>query len=112
MKVHGNSNKNENLHHLYEIWDKKEKDVYKYGISDDPIEKDGLSKRIRDQLSLFNNVVNWVRFIGRILLENIPGRKKALELEDEYIEAYTQKKGKPPRGNRKKQKSSRLRFKR
>jgi hypothetical protein len=101
MKVHGNSKKNQEPHHLYEIWDKKEKDVYKYGISDDPIEKDGLSKRVRSQISLFNNIVNWARFIGRIILKNIPGRKKALELEDEYIEAYLKKHGKTPRGNRK-----------
>lgn len=106
MKIHGNSTKNNNRHHLYEIWDKKEKDVYKYGISDDPIEEDGLSKRIRDQLSLFNNVANWVRFIARIILDNIPGRKKALEIEDEYIDAYEKKYGKPPRGNRKRRKTS------
>jgi URI fold toxin 2 len=43
---HGNSLKNPNLHHLYEIYDKEKNDVFKYGISDDPIEKDGLSSAL------------------------------------------------------------------
>lgn len=99
-KPHGNSNKNDNDHHLYEIWDSKEEKVYKYGISNDPVEDDGLSKRVRNQLTLFNNLVNWMRFVGRILIRNIPGRKKARVLEDEYIKVYKEKYGEKPRGNR------------
>ena len=99
-KPHGNSNENENDHHLYEIWDSKEEEVYKYGISDDPIDEDGLSRRIRSQLALFNNLVNWVRFVGRVLIKNIPGRKKARELEQEHIEAHKEEFGEKPRGNR------------
>ncbi len=67
-KPHGNSNENDNDHHLCEIWDTEENKVYKYGIPEDPIDDDGLSKRLRTQLALFNNLVNWVRFIGRILI--------------------------------------------
>lgn len=45
-----NSNDNDGDHHLYGIWDKKEDDLFKYGISDDPIEEDGLSDRVREQV--------------------------------------------------------------
>lgn len=99
-KPHGNSTENDKDHHLYEIWDSADEKIYKYGISDDPIDEDGLSKRIRSQLALFNNLVNWVRFVARILIKNIPGRKKARELEDEHIEAHKVKYGEKPRGNR------------
>ncbi|NJL76881.1 MAG: hypothetical protein HC892_19535 [Saprospiraceae bacterium] len=43
-KYHGNNKKSTELHHLYEILDLLEDDVLKYGISSDPIDKDGLSK--------------------------------------------------------------------
>ena len=46
---HGNANKNDLPHHLYAIDDLQEEEEFKFGISDDPIEKDGLSKRSRDQ---------------------------------------------------------------
>lgn len=71
MAKHGNSLDNDKPHHLYEIYDEKEKDTYKYGISDDPIDEDGLSDRLRYQLNLFNRVVGYIRFIGRILIRNI-----------------------------------------
>ncbi|MEM1119916.1 MAG: hypothetical protein AAGJ18_05670 [Bacteroidota bacterium] len=45
---HGNSHQNTKPHHLYEIADIQENDTFKYGISHDPIEADGLSKRLRD----------------------------------------------------------------
>lgn len=97
---HGNSNKNDNPHHLYEIWDKKEDDVYKYGISDKPIEdEDGLSSRVRDQVYLMNLPENWLRYMGRILKRDIPNRILAKQLESEHIEAYFNKHGKRPRGN-------------
>ena len=47
MIPHGNSYKNKKLHHVYVIFDKQEDDIYKYGISHDPIEADGLSARLR-----------------------------------------------------------------
>lgn len=47
MSEHGNSHKNQNLHHLYGIFEKESDDVLKYGISDDPIGEDGLSNRVR-----------------------------------------------------------------
>lgn len=99
MSEHGNSLENKNPHHLYEIRDEEEKDIYKYGISDDPIEDDGLSKRLRYQLNLMNRVVGWPRFLGNVLIENIPGRIKAREVEDSYIDRYREKHGRNPRGN-------------
>ncbi len=97
---HGNSHENENLHHLYEIKDAFEGEVYKYGISDDAIGADGLSARLRDQLSLFNLVANFLRFVGHILVRDIPGRKEAERIEEEYIQQHVKEYGKRPRGNR------------
>lgn len=99
-KIHGNSHENEEFHHLYALDDREKEDVFKYGISDDPIEEDGLSKRMRTQLDLFNLIAGYLRFVGRILRVNIPGRKKAEEIEDEYNEAYYEKHGRYPIGNR------------
>jgi hypothetical protein len=49
MDYHGNSYKNEKLHHLYAIMDSELDDVFKFGITDDSIEFDGLPKRVREQ---------------------------------------------------------------
>lgn len=89
-------------HHLYKIWDVEEQKVFKYGISDDPIDADGLSDRLRDQINLYNLVANFIRFIGEILLRNIPGRAEAERIENEYIERHIEEFGERPRGNRKK----------
>jgi hypothetical protein len=99
MGNHGNSLSNENPHHLYEIRDSADNDVFKYGISDDPIEKDGLSKRIRIQTDYLNRAVGFERFTGKVLLNNIPGRASAKEMEDEYIDRYMDVYGRKPRGN-------------
>ena len=81
QKRHGNSLKNNAPHHLYEIRDAEENDVLKYGISHDAIEDDELSKRLRDQVNLFNIGVGILRFFARILIKNIPGRVEALKIE-------------------------------
>ena len=100
-KKHRNSLDSEELQHLYAIHDRKRKDIYKYGISSDPIGEDGLSDRVRDQINLFNLIAGWARFFAEIILQNIPGRRKARQIEDKYIEQYRQKHGHKPRGNRK-----------
>lgn len=46
-----------------------------------------------------NLAVGWLRYIARILLINIFGRLKAKEIEDEHMDAFEQEKGRPPRGN-------------
>ena len=73
-RSHGNSLDNDKQHHLYEIRDEQEGTAFKYGISDDPIDEDGLSRRVRRQVHFMNLVVGFVRLIGRILIRDIPGR--------------------------------------
>ena len=41
MKLHGNSRKSKKDCHLYAIYDTEENALFKYGISDKPIGKDG-----------------------------------------------------------------------
>lgn len=103
--MHRNSNQNEGAHHLYEIWDKGEDALFKYGISDDPIEEDHLSDRIRDQLYYLNLSVGWVRYVGRIIQTGIAGRTLARQMEESLIEIYVKEHGKRPRGNPPRRKS-------
>jgi hypothetical protein len=53
MEEHGNSNSNDKPHHLYEIRDSVDDEVFKYGISHDPIDEDGYSDRMRVQINFF-----------------------------------------------------------
>ncbi len=96
---HDNSYENNELHHLYEIIDRANDDVFKYGISFKPIGKDGLSEQIREQVTLLNRVDKWQRFFARILIVNISGKREARRLEKEYIQNYIAKHGERPRGN-------------
>jgi URI fold toxin 2 len=97
--AHRNSHTNQEAHHLYEIIDKLDNDVFKYGISSDPIEADGLSKRLRKQLAFLNLIDEWERFFGRILQQGINGRQIAERIENEYISNYEIKNSRRPRGN-------------
>lgn len=51
-KHHGNSLKNEELHHLYEVVDDVKQSTFKYGISADPF----LRLRLRLRLIEMRNV--------------------------------------------------------
>lgn len=106
--MHRNSHQNENPHHLYEIYDKQNEETFKYGISSDPIDEDGdgLSNRIRRQLTIFNLAAGWLRYFARILIKNIPGRKMAEKVEDEFIDSFEEKHGSMPRGNLRKNKQN------
>lgn len=97
--AHRNSYRNTQPHHLYEIVDKVDGDTFKYGISSDPIGKDGVSSRMRSQINFLNRIYEWARFFGRILHQNIPGKKAARELERRHIETYETKNGRKPKGN-------------
>ena len=99
MAEHGNSNFNNKPHHLYEIRDSIDDDVFKYGISHDPIDEDGQSNRMKLQINFLNLGVNWLRFFGRILVLDIQNRKEAKRIEREHIRAYSKLNGKRPRGN-------------
>jgi URI fold toxin 2 len=89
--AHRNSDDNDEPHHLYEIVDKTNNDTFKYGISCDPIGKDGLSKRVRVQVNFANLIDHWARFFARILIYDITGRKEAKKLESEHIRACKKK---------------------
>lgn len=107
MKFHGNSKQNDKEHHLYEIYDREEKDVFKYGISDKKIEEDGYSARMREQVDYLNRAVGWLRFFAKILIQGIFGKEKARGLEDEHVDEYREKHGRNPRGNVSKTKKQR-----
>lgn len=98
--MHGNDKRNSNLHHLYDIYKNSDRDTFKYGISDDPIDSDGLSARARDQLEAMNLAAEYEKFDVEILLTDIPGRVEALRVEREYIDAYYEKYGRNPLGNK------------
>ena len=99
MTRHGNRNDNDNPHHLYEIRDSIDDDVFKYGISHDPIDEEGQSKRMKVQVGFLNLGVNWLRFFAKILLFNIPNKREAKRIEEEHIDIYKKQNGRKPRGN-------------
>lgn len=96
---HNNSNQSMKSHHLYEIVDKVGEDTFKYGISCDPIGKDGMSDRMRGQVSFLNRIFEWARFFGRILIFDIPGKKEARKIEKQHIGEYERIHGRKPKGN-------------
>jgi hypothetical protein len=96
---HRNSNENMDPHHLYEIVDTTDNDIFKYGVSWETIDKDGLSSRARSQIAYLNRLYEWVRFFGRILITDIAGKKAAKEIESKFIKDYELKHGRKPKGN-------------
>lgn len=96
---HNNSNESMKPNHLYEIVDKVDEYTFKYGISDGPIEADGMSGRMREQINFLNLLYEWKRFFGRILLFNIPGKREARRIEKDYIKRYEELHGHKPKGN-------------
>jgi hypothetical protein len=100
MAEHGNSNKNSKPHHLNEIRDSEDDDIFKYGISHYPIGEDGYSSRMKIQVDFLNVGVKWLRFFARILLLDLPVRKVAKRIEREYIKKYRDQYGRNPRGNK------------
>ena len=99
MKIHGNSLDNPNLHHLYEIYKKADENTFKYGISDDPIETDGLSERVRKQVLEMNRAAEYDKYAAQILLSDIEGRAEAARIQIQFIDDYYNKNGRNPKGN-------------
>jgi hypothetical protein len=97
--MHKNSYQNEELHHLYEIIDRLDESVFKYGISCMPIDEDNISSRMREQVNFLNLVDQWNRFYARILIKNIEGKKEARKLETQHILEHQRIFGDKPRGN-------------
>ncbi len=98
-KKHGNSLENEELHHLYEIDDNEEQDIFKYGISGEPLLLDGSSRRATKQVRSYNLIANKNKFSSKVLIIDIEGREKALLIEDDHIKEYEKIYGRKPRGN-------------
>jgi hypothetical protein len=96
---HGNSNHNDKPHHLYEIRDSIDDDVFKYGISHDALDDEGQSNRMKIQVNFLNLGVNWLRFFARVVIFDIADRKEARQLERTYIQEYKKIHGRRPRGN-------------
>ena len=99
MKIHANSHENDAKHHLYEIYDVERDNVFKYGICGKPLNTDGTSPRANEQVGLFNRVVGMARFFAYIIEVDINGRKRAEDIETEYITAFREKFGQNPPGN-------------
>lgn len=98
--AHKNSYENEDPHHLYEIIDRGQDDaVFKFGICCKPIDDNGTSSRMREQINALNRIDKWLRFFARILIRDIPGKRAARRLERQYIQEYIEKTGERPRGN-------------
>jgi len=98
-KKHSNLHNNQNIHHLYIIYDYKDRAIFKFGISDKPVNTSKSSSRLDSQITLFNRVNGTERFRGRIISYPIYGRLKARELEDERIREFIDKYQRFPRGN-------------
>jgi hypothetical protein len=96
---HRNSHANMDVHHLYEIVDKETEDTFKYGISADSIDKDGLSNRVRGQVKKLNRLYEWERYFGRVLIKDIQGKSAACEIETKHIKDYELKNGRKPKDN-------------
>lgn len=99
MKLHANSHDNQAEHHLYEIYDTIDEEVYKYGVSGEPLLDDGSSPRANRQVREYNRIVGLLRFLAKVLLTGISGRKKAEEIENEKVEEHERLYDKRPRGN-------------
>lgn len=106
MLFHGNDLRSLKEHHLYAIHDQEENDIFKYGLSDNPIRENGTSRRMREQVTYLNSAVGWMRYFSEILLRNIAGKAKAEEIENEHIAAYRKQHGRNPRGNKEKIKNA------
>jgi URI fold toxin 2 len=98
---HGNSHENQEDFHLYEIRDRVDESIFKYGISKDQLRPDGSSPRASEQVDFLNLAVRWLRYYAKVLIEKIAGRLKAEETEEQHITEYELKYGERPRGNRK-----------
>lgn len=99
MSSHGNSNDNNQEHHIYEIYDREFKDVYKYGESGKPLTKDGNSPRGILQARELNRAVRWPRFLCRVIMTGISGKAEAKRIEQEFIDDYSALHGYVPPGN-------------
>lgn len=76
-----------------------DEEIVKYGICGDELNSDGSSPRANEQVNFLNRAVGWIRFVANVLLKAIPGRAKALEIEEEHVNEFEAEHGYRPRGN-------------
>ncbi|WP_078179695.1 RHS repeat-associated core domain-containing protein [Bacillus cereus] len=90
---HSNSKRNPQLHHGYEIYNKRTKAVVKVGISGNRIKKNGKSSRAETQVRNFNkNFGN--EYASRIVRKNLRGRFNAEAWEGRHVKYINKKQGK------------------
>ncbi|HDR8182536.1 TPA: RHS repeat-associated core domain-containing protein [Bacillus thuringiensis] len=91
---HSNSKKNPQTYHGYEIYNTKNKQVVKVGISGDRIKKNGKSARAEKQVRNFNrNYGN--NYASRIVRVDLRGRAKAENWEKYHVKYINKIQGRP-----------------
>lgn len=98
-RKHGNKLDHDAEQHLYVIYDHKERTIFKFGVSKEPLDDDGKCSRMKKQVAEGNRWANMIRYVARVIIRSIQGRRKARSLEDDLVNKYQQKHGQLPRGN-------------
>ncbi len=78
---HGNSKTSPNLQHRYEIFEKSSGDVVKTGISGEPLNQNGTSKRANGQVNKLNAAEGEEIYGARVKETDLPGRQAGLDAE-------------------------------
>lgn len=98
-KYHGNDLEDPSEQHLYAVYDHEERELFKFGISSKPIGTNGKCSRMEEQERAGNLWSNSIRYVARIIIRAIMGRRKGRAEEDDTLLKYQAKHGKLPRGN-------------
>jgi RHS repeat-associated protein len=103
--LHGNSASSTNPQHVYMITDNQTGQVYKYGISGQPLNSNG-SPRANSQTNRLNQQHPKLpdgspRFSATVIASNVPNRKAALSLEQHFVNSHANQDphGRAPVGN-------------
>jgi len=80
-RCNGNSLRSRRVQHLYEIYETSTGDVVKTGISGQPLNLDGSSRRANLQVNKWNRQEGAGKFAARIITKGIKSRAKAVGLE-------------------------------
>jgi len=98
-KYHGNDLDDPSDQHLYAVYDHEEKKLFKFGLSNKPIGANGKCSRMEEQERAGNLWSNSIRYVARILIRVISGRRRGRAAEDDAVRKYAAKHGQLPRGN-------------
>ncbi len=94
LLTQGNSKSSTNTQHGYVIKDKKTGEVQKYGVSGQPLNKNGTSPRANKQVNNINN--NGGNVEAKVIKKNVPGRQKILNWEKGKVKGYKTQAGVNP----------------